>query len=456
MEIREIHPKLDKQCASDYRINEIIPFAYPFRRLRINATVNKSPEQSVQQIYSVLLRTILEGYTREHDLIKFLGLHKEDFIVRELYFLRERGYVDLISGNWIVTEQGTEFIKDNNILKILEEEEFEFLLDTVCKQIVTKETRLTTSKETENKLATEFEFEHKSSEILNNKNEQLSDIYKKQNNGKAYLVDYDKNKILFDKKEFNDYYLIEYIPRKGKENQLEPYIEVRNFDKEFSLEKRITKILSKKYPEILYQFSNSERTSLKEMEQEDYEVLEYYQAKEKQKIFIPTTETLSVWETQAKFDEALKTVKRKILIESPWIKKATLNYIESIEDALKKGILVVILYGIESNDEHHLGTIERLRRLQEKHNQNFHLIHLPTYFQDINNCQMTGTHRKLVIKDDEYYIQGSFNFLSFNKKEGQKVANEESILINNAVSEKWKTVFVEYKLDEKILDHKSK
>lgn len=171
---------------------------------------------------------------------------------------------------------------------------------------------------------------------------------------------------------------------------------------------------------------------------------------------ISTTETLSVWETQAKFEEALKTVKNKILIESPWIKKATLNYIQSIENALGKGIAVIILYGIESNDEHHFGTIEKLRSLQRKFSKNFHLIHLPTHFQSKNNYQMTGTHRKLVIKDEDYYIQGSFNFLSFNKKEGQKIANEESILISNKVSDKWKIVIKEYELDNKILDGKQK
>lgn len=456
MEIQEIHQKLEKQCASDYKINEIILFAYPFRRIRINATVNKSPEKSIQQIYSVLLRTILEGYTKEDVLIKFLGLHKEDFILRELYFLRERGFADLTSGNWIVTDQGKDFIKDNSILKILEEEEFEFLFDTVSNEIVSKEFRLNSQKEIENKLTSEFNFEHKSPEILNDKNEQLSDIYKRQNNGKAYLVDYDKNKILFDKKEFNDYYLIEYIPRKGKENELEPFIEVRNFDKEITLEKRLTKILAKKYPSILYQFSNSERIALAEIEEDDFEVLEEFQNKEIPPTHIKSTETLSVWETQAKFEEALKTVKNKILIESPWIKKATLNYIQSIENALRKGIAVIILYGIESNDEHHFGTIEKLRSLERKYNKYFHLIHLPTHFQSKKNYQMTGTHRKLVIKDDDYYIQGSFNFLSFNKKEGQKIANEESILINNKVIDKWKTVIKEYELDDKILDGKQK
>lgn len=56
------------------------------------------------------------------------------------------------------------------------------------------------------------------------------------------------------------------------------------------------------------------------------------------------------------------------------------------------------------------------------------MIHLPTHFEEQGNDKMIGTHRKLIIKDNDYYIQDNFNFLSFNKEEGQKIANEESIL----------------------------
>ena len=161
---------------------------------------------------------------------------------------------------------------------------------------------------------------------------------------------------------------------------------------------------------------------------------------------ITETQTLSVWETQEQFSEALKTVNSKILIESPWIKRATLKYINSIENALQRNVNVVILYGIENNDEHHYGTIEKLRNLKKTFKKNFHLIHLPTHFEEQGNYKMTGTHRKLIIKDDDYYIQGSFNFLSFNKEKGQKIANEESILIPKKVNEKWKAIFKEYKL----------
>jgi len=452
MDIQEIHKKLDKQCPSDYKINEIIQFAYPYRRVRVNATVNKSPEKSIQQVYSVFLRTIKAGYNKEEQIIEFLGLNKEDFILRELYFLRERGFVDFASGIWLVTEQGEEFIKDNSILKILEEEEFEFLIDAISNQAIVKNFRLFSDRSIENKLIPEIDFSIKDPELLKNKNEELSDIYKKQNNGKAYLVDYDKSNIKFDKKENHDYYLIEYIPRTEKENELEPYIEIRNTNNDIAKEKRLTKVLSHRYLELIKNFSNSERTSIIELQEESPEILEEFAFEIPKKI--TQTQTLSVWETQEKFAETLKTVKSKILIESPWIKRATLKYINSIENALKKGVKVIILYGIESNDEHHYGTMEKLRNLESKYKKNFHLIHLPSHFEEKQNYKMTGTHRKLIIKDNDYYIQGSFNFLSFNKEKGQKIANEESILIPKKVQEKWDKVLSEYDINKGIINGK--
>ncbi|WMJ75359.1 hypothetical protein RCC89_19665 [Cytophagaceae bacterium ABcell3] len=442
MDIKEIHKKLVKQCPYDYKINEIIPFAYPFRRVRINATVNKSPEKSIQQVYSVLLRSIQIGCNTEIQIINFLGLHKEDFILRELYFLRERGFVDFVSGVWLVTEQGQEFIKDNSILKVLEEVEYEFLIDTITNDALQKEFRLFSDKKTENKLQPEFDFGIKSPELLNNKSEQISDIYKKENKGKAYLVDFDKSNILFDKKEYQDFYLIEYIPNSGKANDLEPRIEIRNTDKDYSLDRRLTKILSNRYPSLLYDFTNSERASIARIENENTTLVNEFKVSEKPEI---ETQTLSIWETQAKFEESLKTVKKRILIESPWIKQATLRYVGLMEKALTNGVTIYILYGIEGNDEHHRKAEKEMERLQREH-KGFNLIHLPTHFESIGNYQMTGTHRKLVIKDDEFFIQGSFNFLSFNKKEGQKVANEESILITKNIDNKWNSVFEEYEI----------
>lgn len=445
MDLKEIYKKLEDQCPSNYRINEIIPIAYPFRRMIIKATVNKSPEESIQQVYSIFIRAIKSGINTEDTLTHFLGLAKDDFILRELYFLRERGYLDFISSKWMVTESGENYINDNSILKVLTEEKFDFYLDTYSDEILLNDFTTFNNIATQNKLEPKIIFRNNNSELLKNKNEQLSDVYKKANAGKAFLVDYDENKIK-SYEEYNDYYLIEYVPTREKENELEPRIEIRNRNKDCSLNKRLTKILSQEYPSIIYDFTDSERAIIANI---DLETKNNEIAFDRVPIIENKSqiETLSIWETKAKFIDAIQNSKEKILIESPWIKRAALNYIPELEKALKRKVNVVVLYGIEGNDEHDFKAIKEMERLTQNF-KNFKLIHLPTHFENTGNSKMVGSHKKLVIKDNEYYIHGSFNFLSFNKNEGQKVANEETLLISIDVEKKWKQVYDQYKITE--------
>ena len=446
MELKEIYQKLEQQCPSNYRINEIIPIAYPYRRIIINAMVNKSPEESIQQVYSIFIKAIKSGLNTENDLTHFLGLDKDDFILRELYFLRERGYLDFISGKWFVTESGENFIKDNSILKILSEEEFEFYFDAYTEEIIANNFSFYSNSSTTNRLEPLNTYPIRSADLLKGKSEQLAEVYKKSKSGNAYLVDYDTNEIKFDKKEYNDYYLIEYVPTREKENELEPRIEIRNRDKDFTLNKRLTKNLSQQYPNIVYQYSESERSFVAKIEIENKDNSPTFE-----RVKLPENkaqiETLSIWETKAKFIEAIQNANEKLLIESPWIKRATLNYTAEIESALKRKVNVIVLYGIEGIDEHDSKALKEMERLEQFY-QNFRLIHLPTHFENLGNSKMVGSHKKLVIKDNEYYIHGSFNFLSFNKNEGQKVANEETLLINIDVEKKWKKVLSDYNIEE--------
>lgn len=435
MEIIEIHKQLTKQCPTEYTINEIIKFSYPYRRVIVNATINKSPEESIKQIYSVMLRAILMGYNTDLKLTSFLGLQDEDFLLRDLYLLREKGFIDFSSNEWNLTEQGKDFITDNNILRILEDEDFEFLIDARTGQILEKEFKLYTNPSIDNDLEPIIKNPIKDPNLLNSKHEAISDLYKRINSNLAYLIDYDKDNIRFDKKEKNDYCLIEYISR--SENNLEPYIEIRKIDKDLSKEKRLTSLLSQDYPEIVYQLSDTDRGIIR-----SFPILSNNIVAESTQ----SLQTLSVWQTQDKFKEALETFNKRILIESPWIKKAILKYIPIIEQKLKQGKDVYILYGIDHTNIHHAKSIKQVQRLNSDY-ENMHLINLPDHFKNSNIQNMTGTHRKLIIKDYEYFLVGSFNFLSFNKVEGEKVANEESILINSNVENKWKSTLHDYGLN---------
>lgn len=442
MDLKSIYDKLKEKCSIEYKINEVIPFLYPYRELKINALVNKSPEKSLQQIYSVLLRIVKIGYNTEKDLIQFLGLTKDDFIIRELYNLREEGFLDLISDKWLITPQGEKFLQDTTILKSIEKEEFSFLLDVFTNKIISRKNIKTSANSEEYKrLDPKFDFSHKDVKMLEEKSQQLQDVYKEEHLEESYLVDYEKEEILFDKKVFGKFIIVEYKPNNNNEN--DPFIEVRNNDNDLSLNKELTRSLQEEYPTIVYQLSDSDRNVIAEIQEEEPELIATFQEKVTDNDLVSE---LSIWETQSKFKEALKTAKKQLLIESPWIKKATLNYLNDIESLLKNKVEVIILYGIKDSDEHHYEVIKKLEKLKEKYFNLFKMIHLPSHFEKIGEKRLVGTHRKLVIKDDDYYIQGSFNFLSFNKKEGEKVANESSNLITDKVKSKWDNVFKEYQL----------
>lgn len=435
---QEIYNKLSKQAPTGYKLNELIPFSYPVRRIRLDALVNKQPDGSLVKVYNVLLRAIRSGFQMQKELFDFLGLGiTDEFIIRELFVLREKGYVNIVSEKWYVTETGEQFLNDTSILRIEEEEEFEFLLDGISGEpISTKELQFEKSRLSKF-LPTDYKVENRSPDLLAGKYQTLTDIYKREHKEKAYLIGYSQDEIKYDSYRDGEsgmwcnYWLIEYIPDR-KSNQ-EARLEIRHYGT-LSDNKQLTSKFNAEYRHFIYTL-NPERNAFENIvEAPESNVYEES---------APEFGALSIWETKQKFIAALENVKEKILIESPWIKRATLEYIPYFENILKANKQLIIFYGIDRNDEHDFQTLERIKQLQNQHKKNFTLIHLPSHLR-AKGSRLTGTHRKLLIKDNDYYVVGSFNFLSFGKNEKQFVANEESMFITKDVAKKWELVFKEY------------
>ncbi len=430
----EAYKQLKDKAPTGYRLNELIQFSYPVRKIRLDVLVNKQPDGSLVKVYNVLLRAIQAGFSSQDKLFTFLGLGQTDeFVLRELFTLREKGLVDLVSEKWIVTEEGEKFIQDEKILRIEEKEEFEFLIDGISGEIMSARQNRTEKKLLKS-LDPEVKLSNRNPELIEGKFQQLADTYKQDNENKAYLISYASDDIKYDSNDWCNFWLIEYIPDR-KSNQ-EPKLEVRNFETLKEI-KSLTSKFNSEYRHYIYSLSSSERT--------EFEEITIIHEEPKVQSQTDDLSTLTIWETKQKFIEALNNVKEKILIESPWIKRATQEYIPLFEKLLKDKKQLTILYGISEKDEHDIYTLRKVEELQKQHKDKFKLIHLPTHFAEIHS-RLTGTHRKLVIKDNEYYIHGSFNFLSFGKNERQQVANEESLLISKDVSKKWEQVAKEYSL----------
>ena len=103
--------------------------------------------------------------------------------------------------------------------------------------------------------------------------------------------------------------------------------------------------------------------------------------------------------------DALDNVQNCVIIVSPWIKAGGLNneIIDRIEKALQKKARVVIGYGISEKEDNDEWIINKLSDIQKKWYGKKYL----------NIIRLSNTHEKVLIKDNEFMVITSFNWLSF-------------------------------------------
>lgn len=113
---------------------------------------------------------------------------------------------------------------------------------------------------------------------------------------------------------------------------------------------------------------------------------------------------LSTYDHRPLLLDALDTAQNAVVIVSPWIKAGGLNneVLGRIEKALQRKTLIIIGYGISEKDDNDRWIMSRLADFQNK-----------WYGQYLNLVKLSNTHEKVLIKDNEYMVITSFNWLSF-------------------------------------------
>ncbi len=113
---------------------------------------------------------------------------------------------------------------------------------------------------------------------------------------------------------------------------------------------------------------------------------------------------LSTYDHRPLLLEALDHAQNMVVIVSPWIKSGGLNYeiLGRIERVLQRKAQVVIGYGISEKEDSDRWILQRLSDIKNKqYGKNLHLV------------KLSNTHEKVLIKDNEYMVITSFNWLSF-------------------------------------------
>lgn len=130
---------------------------------------------------------------------------------------------------------------------------------------------------------------------------------------------------------------------------------------------------------------------------------------------------VSVFEHPDLLDEALTRASRRILIISPWVKRAVVrtDFLSKLEGRLRRGVTVCIAHGYEDDDsDSDPDAIRKLENLAKRFPKHFTLV------------RVKSTHAKILIFDD-VWIATSFNWLSFRGDRDRTYRMEEGTLVRS-------------------------
>jgi uncharacterized protein (DUF697 family) len=113
---------------------------------------------------------------------------------------------------------------------------------------------------------------------------------------------------------------------------------------------------------------------------------------------------------------ALRQAKNEIDIMSPWANRRVANGLRSdMEKALDRGVTLKILYGLHERSDQQKERLNRTTQVIEEMRIWFRPYGGLFRARDIAETHNpSGTHGKLFICDESFYLLGSFNFLSFD------------------------------------------
>ncbi|WP_028552333.1 phospholipase D-like domain-containing protein [Paenibacillus sp. UNC451MF] len=140
----------------------------------------------------------------------------------------------------------------------------------------------------------------------------------------------------------------------------------------------------------------------------------------KEERVIPNQRPLKNHEIREVFNAALNDAREEINIVSPWITRKVVDeeFVRRIERALKRGVCVKIVYGISEPSIQQNGRTDQTAEIADILQRKF------KKFGDLFRMKYGQTHHKLLICDNRFYVEGSFNFLSFRGEYDENTRSE--------------------------------
>jgi hypothetical protein len=125
---------------------------------------------------------------------------------------------------------------------------------------------------------------------------------------------------------------------------------------------------------------------------------------------IPRIEHLEASQHPAVLRAAIQQSRSLLILICPWIRIKVLRpLLADLDTAMKRGVSILIGYGMPKSSFHPDKTdeeaLDQLR--QRQHGKQLWLVHL-------------GTHEKVIVQDDQLFVNSSFNFFSYTGGDGRR------------------------------------
>lgn len=161
--------------------------------------------------------------------------------------------------------------------------------------------------------------------------------------------------------------------------------------------------------------------------------IEVLQKRAEKSATLSTTKTIWSLDIRDKFDEALRSAQQNLLVISGFLSSGVVNraFCERLEKLLVKGVNVYLGYGFDAH-----GVRGQMDREKPLFRDAVTLLDaLAHKYPNLRHHDIGNTHAKILICDDKFRINGSYNFLSFRAeyRNGQPVRDESATLITDPV-----------------------
>lgn len=224
------------------------------------------------------------------------------------------------------------------------------------------------------------------------RNDDYSIALQKQYNNNTNVFDFDKKEGIDDA---NDNSLLSILPQ-------EIFESAKSFSyKDSTLEREISNLTTQL--EVIKEECQEQYDEQKESTTERIRFLEK-KIEEMENERKGADRILSTYDHRPLLLDALETAQNNVVIISPWIKAGGLNneILGRIERALQRRTHIIIGYGISEKEDNNKWILSKLSDIQKK-----------GYGKRLHMVRLSNTHEKVLIKDNEYMVITSFNWLSF-------------------------------------------